>query len=47
MNTINNSRNFVYSQRLGTPFMSTTDGIIKITTSAAMTVDVLLRGYEI
>lgn len=44
---VSTNKNFVYSQRLGTPFMGVVDGIIKITTSAAMTVDVLLRGYEI
>ena len=44
---VSTNRNFVYSQRLGTPFIGVVDGSIKITTSAAMVVDVMLRGYEI
>ena len=43
---VSNNKNFVYSKNFKTPFIGTTDGVIKITTSAAMSVSIILHGYE-
>lgn len=44
---VSTNKNFIYSKNFKTPFIGTLDGAIKITTSAAMTINVLLHGYEI
>jgi hypothetical protein len=44
---VSTNKNFIYSKNFKTPFIGTVDGAIKVTTSAAVTVNILLHGYEI
>lgn len=44
---VSTNKNFIYTKNFKVPYIGTVDGAIKITTSANISVSVVLHGYEI